>query len=78
VNAPRARSNAQVLPVDDTGTQTTDVPQGIRFGSDDIGWLYGVYLQDEWKVSADRHHQFRRPLRRLQLQHLRIPVSARA
>ena len=41
---------AQVLPADATGAQTSDVPQGILFGSDDVGWLYGVYLQDEWKV----------------------------
>ena len=45
------QTNAQVLPVDATGAQTTDVPQGILFGSDEIGWLYGVYLQDEWKVT---------------------------
>jgi outer membrane receptor protein involved in Fe transport len=44
------QTNAQVLPVDAAGAQTTDVPQGILFGSDEIGWLYGVYLQDEWKV----------------------------
>ena len=45
------QTNAQVLPVDATGTPTSDVPQGLLYGSDDIGWLYGVYLQDEWKVS---------------------------
>jgi outer membrane receptor protein involved in Fe transport len=45
------QTNAQVLPVDDTGTPTTDVPQGILFGSDQVGWLYGVYLQDEWRVT---------------------------
>ena len=45
------QTNGQVLPVDATGAQTTDVPQGILFGSDDVGWLYGVYLQDEWKAT---------------------------
>jgi outer membrane receptor protein involved in Fe transport len=45
------QTNAQVLPVDDTGAQTTDVPQGILFGSDEVGWLYGLYVQDEWKVT---------------------------
>ncbi len=46
-----SQTNGQVLPVDATGAQTTDVPQGIVFGSDEIGWLYGAYLQDEWKVA---------------------------
>jgi outer membrane receptor protein involved in Fe transport len=45
-----ALTNAQVLPVDETGTPTTDQPTGITFGSDTIGWTYSVYLQDEWKV----------------------------
>ena len=45
------QTNGQVLAVDATGTPTTDVPNGILFGSDEVGWLYGVYLQDEWKLS---------------------------
>jgi outer membrane receptor protein involved in Fe transport len=45
-----SQTNGQVLPVV-AGVPTTDVPTGILFGSDDVGWLYGVYLQDEWKVS---------------------------
>jgi len=44
-------TNAQVLGVDDTGTPLNDLPVGISFASDQIGWLYGVYLQDEWKVT---------------------------
>jgi len=44
-------TNAQVLPVDGTGTPTTDQPIGITNGSDQIGWFYSVYLQDEWKLS---------------------------
>lgn len=44
-------TNGQVLPVDDTGMPTTDQPAGITFGSDIIGWAYGVYLQDEWKIT---------------------------
>lgn len=44
-------TNAQVLPVDDTGAPTTDQPVGITQGSDLVGWLYGIYLQDEWKLS---------------------------
>ncbi len=44
-------TNAQVLPVDATGTPTTDQPMGIVNGADQVGWLYGVYLQDEWKLT---------------------------
>jgi outer membrane receptor protein involved in Fe transport len=45
------RSDAQVLPVDATGTPTQDQPIGITTGADNIGWMYGVYLQDEWRVT---------------------------
>jgi outer membrane receptor protein involved in Fe transport len=45
------RTDAQVLPVDDTGTPTSDQPVGIVTGADNVGWMYGVYLQDEWKLS---------------------------
>ncbi|MBS0518308.1 MAG: TonB-dependent receptor [Proteobacteria bacterium] len=44
-------TNAQVLPVDSTGATTSDTPMGITYGSDLVGWMYGVYLQDEWKLS---------------------------
>jgi outer membrane receptor protein involved in Fe transport len=44
-------TNAQVLPVDATGTPTSETPFGVVFGSDQVGWLYGAYLQDEWKVT---------------------------
>src|SRR4051812_20938101 len=44
------RSDAQVLPVDGTGTPTSDQPAGIVTGADNIGWLYGFYLQDEWRI----------------------------
>jgi len=44
-------TNAQVLPIDDSGVPTTDQPTGVAFGSDIVGWTYGLYLQDEWKVS---------------------------
>jgi outer membrane receptor protein involved in Fe transport len=43
-------NNAQVLPVDATGTPTTDQPIQIINGSDQVGWFYSVYLQDEWKL----------------------------
>ena len=41
---------ANVLPVDGNGAPTSDQPSGIAFGSDQIGWMFGVYLQDEWKI----------------------------
>ncbi len=44
-------TNAQVLPVDTSGTVTSDQPLGIASGSDLVGWTYGIYLQDEWKVT---------------------------
>ncbi len=44
-------TNAQVLPVDNTGTPTSDQPIGIVNGADQIGWMYGIYLQDEWKLT---------------------------
>jgi outer membrane receptor protein involved in Fe transport len=44
-------TNAQVFPVDGSGTPTSDTPMGITSGSDLVGWMYGVYLQDEWKIS---------------------------
>ena len=45
-------TNAQVLPIDDSGVPTTDQPAGVTYGSDIVGWTYGLYLQDEWKVSS--------------------------
>ena len=43
-------NNAQVLAVDDDGAPVTDVPSGLTEGTDQLGWLYGFYLQDEWRV----------------------------
>ncbi|MFM8532198.1 MAG: TonB-dependent receptor, partial [Acidimicrobiia bacterium] len=42
---------ANVLPVDANGDPTTDVPSGIAYGSDQTGWTFGVYLQDEWRIT---------------------------
>lgn len=33
-----------------TGAQTSDEPERIKQGDYRAGWLYGIYLQDEWKV----------------------------
>ncbi len=46
-----ASTTAQVLPVDDAGTPTSDQPIDIVNGSDQIGWTYGIYVQDEWKLT---------------------------
>ena len=41
---------SQVLPVDDFGMQTTDVPLSIAQNSYKAGGLYGIYVQDEWRI----------------------------
>src|SRR5437899_630693 len=38
-----------VFPVDAAGNQTSDVPLRIVDNNDKYGYLYGFYLQDEWK-----------------------------
>ena len=53
VQGERTGSNtaSQVLPVDPTtGLQTSDLPITIFDGSGKTGGLYGLYLQDEWRV----------------------------
>ncbi|HUN39875.1 MAG TPA: TonB-dependent receptor [Acetobacteraceae bacterium] len=42
---------SDVLPVNAEGAQTSDVPLTIPFSSDDSGQLYGMYVQDEWRIS---------------------------
>ena len=44
------RSN--VLPTDANGDPASDQPFGIVEGSDTVVWLYGLYLQDEWKATS--------------------------
>ena len=39
------------LPVDATGAQTSNVPLSIVDNGARTGGLYGVYLQDEWRIS---------------------------
>jgi outer membrane receptor protein involved in Fe transport len=46
-----SRTQAQALPVDANGDPTSEQPVGIVTGADNVGWMYGVYLQDEWKVT---------------------------
>jgi outer membrane receptor protein involved in Fe transport len=45
-----AKSFSQVLPVDATGTPTTDIPLGIADSFKKTGALFGVYVQDEWRI----------------------------
>ncbi|MGA3398826.1 MAG: TonB-dependent receptor [Acetobacteraceae bacterium] len=41
---------SSVLPVDASGTPTTDVPFNIISNTSNSGGLYGVYVQDEWRI----------------------------
>jgi outer membrane receptor protein involved in Fe transport len=41
---------SQVLPVDSTGAPTTDMPESIADGFKKTGVLYGLYVQDEWRI----------------------------
>ncbi len=43
-------STSNVLPVDQTGVQTTDQPLTIFDSGSKTGWIYSYYLQDEWKI----------------------------
>jgi outer membrane receptor protein involved in Fe transport len=45
-----ANTFSEVLPVDASGTPTTDQPLGISANSSNSGGLYGVYVQDEWRI----------------------------
>ncbi len=44
-------NRSQVFPADDDGNQTGTVPLTIQDDSRIVGRLFGVYLQDEWKVT---------------------------
>ena len=43
-------TNSLVLATDDAGAPLSDQPNSIVDQSGKTGWLYGVYLQDEWKL----------------------------
>ena len=43
-------STSNVLPVDETGAQTSDQPLSIFSSGSKTGWIYSYYLQDEWKI----------------------------
>jgi len=43
-------TTSNVLPVDETGAQTSDQPLSISDSGSKTGWIYSYYLQDEWKI----------------------------
>jgi outer membrane receptor protein involved in Fe transport len=43
-------TTSNVLPVDENGVQTSDVPISIFDSGSTTGWIYSYYLQDEWKI----------------------------
>ncbi|HWB48610.1 MAG TPA: TonB-dependent receptor [Stellaceae bacterium] len=45
-----AQSTSQVIAFNDDGSQVSDIPVSIFDSAGKTGWLYGVYLQDEWKI----------------------------
>ena len=53
VSAERTISQAasDVFPVDPAGNQLTDIPSRIFEQNSRTGYLYGIYLQDEWAIS---------------------------
>jgi outer membrane receptor protein involved in Fe transport len=50
VEGTTSKTFSDVLPVDATGTPTTDQPLGIADTTNKQGSLYGVYVQDEWRI----------------------------
>ena len=46
-----SNNDVSVLPVDSTGAQTSDIPFSIGDGSSVVGYRYGLYLQDEWRIT---------------------------
>jgi outer membrane receptor protein involved in Fe transport len=43
-------TTSHVLPVDDAGAQTSDIPLTVVDNSEHTASSYSVYLQDEWKI----------------------------
>jgi hypothetical protein len=44
---------SSVLALDAAGVQTSDLPETIRDSGGKTGALYGVYLQDEWRITPE-------------------------
>ncbi|HEY4211402.1 MAG TPA: TonB-dependent receptor [Steroidobacteraceae bacterium] len=47
-----SNTTSQVLPTDDTGVQTSDLPLSIADDSRATQWMESVYLQDEWRIAT--------------------------
>jgi hypothetical protein len=45
-----SRADSSVLPVDESGVQTSDQPFSILDKTARTGGFYGIYLQDEWRI----------------------------
>ena len=43
-------TTSSVLPVDDAGNQLSDQPITLQDGTGKTGGLYGLYVQDEWRI----------------------------
>lgn len=48
-NRADVKNNAAVFPADDMGMQTSDVPFTVIDNTSVTEWLYGMYIQDEWR-----------------------------
>ncbi|HEX3861190.1 MAG TPA: TonB-dependent receptor [Stellaceae bacterium] len=48
-----AQTNSLVLETGPDGTPLSDQPLSIADSGGKTGWLYGLYLQDEWKITPD-------------------------
>jgi outer membrane receptor protein involved in Fe transport len=46
----QVRTKSDVLPTDDTGAATSDLPFRINDGSQKTGYTYSVYAQDAWRI----------------------------
>jgi outer membrane cobalamin receptor len=46
------RTTTSVFPADANGDQTSTTPFDLPDSQRKLGWLYGAYLQDEWKPAA--------------------------
>jgi outer membrane receptor protein involved in Fe transport len=45
-----SQTNSQVIALHPDGSQVSDSPVSIFDSGGKTGWLYGLYLQDEWKI----------------------------
>ena len=48
----RTESTSKVLPTDDAGNQTSDVPVSISENDSQTQWIESVYVQDEWTATS--------------------------